>query len=81
MEQFPFGGGVINDVVIHFANEKLPFGGLGNSGIGAYHGKHSFYCFTHQQAVVNRKTWLDIPFRYAPYHNKLKWLKKFKNWL
>lgn len=81
MAQFPFGGGVINDVVIHFANEKLPFGGVGNSGIGAYHGKHSFNCFTHQQSVVDHKTWIDIPFRYAPYGNKLNWIKKFKNWL
>ncbi|MDT0293804.1 aldehyde dehydrogenase [Mesonia ostreae] len=81
MAQFPFGGGVINDVVIHFANEKLPFGGVGNSGIGAYHGKHSFNCFTHQQSVVNHKTWIDIPFRYAPYGNKLSWIKRFKNWL
>ena len=81
MAQFPFGGGVINDVVIHFANEKLPFGGVGNSGIGAYHGKHSFNCFTHQQSVVNHKTWIDIPFRYAPYGNKLTWIKKFKSWL
>ncbi|MGO1586112.1 MAG: aldehyde dehydrogenase family protein, partial [Mesonia sp.] len=81
MTQFPFGGGVINDVVIHFANEKLPFGGVGNSGIGAYHGKHSFHCFTHQQSVVNHKTWIDVPFRYAPYGNKLSWIKKFKNWL
>jgi len=81
MTQFPFGGGVINDVVVHFANEKLPFGGMGNSGTGAYHGKHSFYCFTHQQSVVNRKTWLDLPFRYAPYKNKMKWIRKFKNWI
>ncbi|MGO2358666.1 MAG: aldehyde dehydrogenase [Mesonia sp.] len=81
MAQFPFGGGVINDVVIHFANEKLPFGGVGNSGIGAYHGKHSFQCFTHQQSVVNHKTWIDVPFRYAPYGNKLSWIKKFTNWL
>lgn len=79
--RFPFGGGVINDVVIHFANEKLPFGGVGNSGIGAYHGQHSFNCFTHQQSVVNHKTWIDIPFRYAPYGNKISWIKKFKNWL
>lgn len=77
-KKFPFGGGVINDVVVHFVNDKLPFGGVGNSGIGAYHGKHSFYCFTHQQSIVNRKTWIDVPFRYAPFGNKLKWLEKLK---
>ncbi len=80
-KKFPFGGGVINDVVVHFVNDKLPFGGVGNSGIGAYHGKHSFYCFTHQQSIVHRKTWLDVAFRYAPFGNKLKWIKKLKGFI
>ncbi len=77
IQKYTFGGGVINDTVVHFANHRLPFGGVGHSGNGAYHGKHSFDTFTHQKSVVNRFTWLDIPMRYAPYQGKLKWLKIF----
>lgn len=78
---FSFGGGCINDTVIHFGNERLPFGGVGHSGIGAYHGKRSFDTFSHKKSIVKKATWLDIPMRYAPYKNKLPLLKKMLNWL
>ncbi len=78
---FSFGGGCINDTIIHFANKKLPFGGVGQSGIGAYHGKLSFDLFSHKKAIVKKANWLDIKLRYAPYKNKLIVLKKLLNWL
>lgn len=79
--KYSFGGGCINDTVIHFSNNRLPFGGVGNSGIGAYHGKLSFETFSHQKAIVNKGLWLDLPMRYAPYKNKINQLKKILNWL
>lgn len=81
IHKYSFGGGVINDTVVHFANHRLPFGGVGHSGQGAYHGKYSFETFSHSKSVVNRFTWLDIPLRYAPYKGKLNLLKKFFNFL
>lgn len=76
-----FGGGAINDTVIHFSNHRLPFGGVGHSGIGAYHGKRSFDTFSHKKAVVKKGNWLDIPLRYAPYKGKLKLLKSMLKWM
>jgi len=64
------GGIVINDTLMHFANNNLPFGGIGNSGIGKYHGKASFAIFSHEKAILNRKTWLDIKLRYHPISKK-----------
>ena len=61
------GGACINDTIMHIANERLPFGGVGNSGLGSYHGKRSFDVFTHYRAVVKTPVWLDPPFRYMPY--------------
>ncbi|MBR4844913.1 MAG: aldehyde dehydrogenase family protein, partial [Bacteroidaceae bacterium] len=61
------GGGCINDVVMHIANEKIPFGGVGNSGMGRYHGKDSFEAFSHIRGIVTTSKWLDLPFRYMPY--------------
>ncbi|MDP2089033.1 MAG: aldehyde dehydrogenase [Flavobacteriaceae bacterium] len=81
IQKYSFGGGVINDTVVHFANHRLPFGGVGHSGQGAYHGKHTFDTFSHSKSVVNRFTWLDVPIRYAPYKGKLKWLKLFLKYL
>ena len=74
---YSFGGGVINDTVIHFSNHRLPFGGVGHSGIGAYHGKRSFDTFSHKKAVVKKGNWLDLPMRYAPYKGKTKMVKFF----
>jgi len=66
------GGVTINDTLLHIASTELPFGGVGESGMGAYHGKASFDTFTHYKSVTNRKFWLDIPLRYPPYEGKLK---------
>ena len=77
IEKYSFGGGVVNDVLVHIANKNLPFGGVGNSGYGAYHGKFSFDTFTHKKSISKRGTWLDVPLRYAPYKGKLGLAKKF----
>ena len=81
MKNYSFGGGCINDTMIQFTNNRLPFGGVGHSGIGAYHGKRSFDIFSHHKAVVVKATWLDIPIRYAPYGEKLKKIKLLLKWL
>ena len=69
------GGACLNDVIMHIANEHLPFGGVGNSGMGRYHGRDSLYSFSHRRSVVVTPTWLDLPFRYMPYR-LFKWVKK-----
>lgn len=61
------GGGCINDTIMHIVNGNLPFGGVGNSGMGHYHGKLSFDAFTHRRGIVSTPTWFDLPFRYMPY--------------
>ena len=61
------GGGCINDVIMHIANENIPFGGVGNSGMGRYHHKDSFEAFSHTRSIVSTGTWIDLPFRYMPY--------------
>ena len=80
VRNYSFGGGCINDVAIHLANKNLPFGGVGHSGIGAYHGKRSFDTFSHSKSIVRKANWLDIPVRYAPYKNKIQWVRKLLNW-
>lgn len=73
----PFGGGCINDVIMHLANHHLPFGGAGSSGMGNYHGKFSFDTFTRNKSVLKGKSFLDIPLRYPPYTDiKLKMIYK-----
>lgn len=79
--KYSFGGGCINDTVVHFSNNRLPFGGVGHSGNGAYHGRLSFDSFSHKKAILKKATWLDLPMRYAPYKNKIKFLKKILDWL
>lgn len=74
MFEYSFGSSVVNDVLVQFANHHLPFGGVGESGMGAYHGKHSFELFSHSKAIVKRYFQLDIPQRYAPYPKSLKLL-------
>ncbi|REC43640.1 aldehyde dehydrogenase [Chryseobacterium sp. 5_R23647] len=72
-----FGGGCINDVIMHLGNESLPFGGVGNSGIGNYHGKFGFETFSHQKAVLERATWGEPNIKYPPYsEKKLGWIKR-----
>jgi aldehyde dehydrogenase (NAD+) len=79
--QFSFGGGCINDTVIQFNNKRLPFGGVGHSGYGAYHGKYSIDTFLHHKSMVRKANWLDLPMRYAPYANKLASIRKMLRWL
>lgn len=62
-----FGGGCVNDVVIHLATSEMGFGGFGESGMGSYHGKAGFDTFTHYKSIVDKKTWIDLPMRYQPY--------------
>ncbi|MGH2665414.1 aldehyde dehydrogenase [Flavobacterium sp.] len=81
MRKYSFGGGCINDTIVHFSNKRLPFGGVGHSGMGAYHGSRGFESFSHKKAIVKKGNWLDIPIRYAPYKGKLGLLKKILNWL
>ena len=69
------GGGCINDTLMHIANHHLPFGGVGNSGLGKYHGGNSFLAFSNQRAIVNMPTKMDLPFKYVPFRY-FKWLKK-----
>ena len=61
------GGACINDTIMHIANPKVPFGGVGNSGMGSYHSERSFLAFTHERAVIKSPTWIDLAFRYMPY--------------
>lgn len=73
-----FGGGCLNDTIVHLACSGLPFGGVGNSGMGSYHGKQSFDTFTHYRSVLKKANWLDLPMRYHPYSGeKLRWIKRF----
>lgn len=69
------GGACINDTIMHIANENMPFGGVGNSGMGRYHGRESFDAFSHRRSVVITPTWIDLPFRYMPYR-MFKWVRK-----
>ena len=62
-----FGGGCINDVIIHLATSEMPFGGFGESGMGSYHGQKGFETFSHYKSIVDKKTWIDLPMRYQPY--------------
>lgn len=73
MNELSFGGGCINDCLVHLSHPGLPFGGVGESGIGAYHGQDSFAVFSHKKAVIRKAGWMDIPLRYPPY---TKWSKK-----
>ncbi|SFZ94265.1 aldehyde dehydrogenase (NAD+) [Flaviramulus basaltis] len=77
--KYSFGGGVINDSLIHFGNNKLPFGGVGASGMGNYHGKYGFDTFTHNKSIIKRGNWLDPSLRYAPYKQQFNFIKKLFN--
>ena len=71
MTELSYGGGCINDVVIHLATSEMGFGGVGESGMGSYHGKDGFDVFSHYKSIVDKKVWLDLPMRYQPYKSKL----------
>ena len=78
LERVSFGGGCVNDTIIHLATPYMPFGGVGNSGMGGYHGKYSFDTFTHYKSVLKKANWLDLPMRYQPYTDgNFKLLKMF----
>jgi len=70
-ERLSFGGGCVNDVVIHLATSEMGFGGVGESGMGAYHGKDGFDAFSHTKSIVDKKTWIDLPMRYQPFKKGL----------
>jgi len=72
IKRVPFGGGCINDTILHIANHHMPFGGVGNSGMGGYHGWYSFETFSHRKSIVQNTTRFDIPIRFGPYNDK-KW--------
>lgn len=72
-----FGGGCINDTIIHLATTQMGFGGFGESGMGAYHGKTGFDTFTHYKSIVDKKTWIDLPMRYQPYRKMYEKLVRF----
>ena len=69
--QLSYGGGCINDVVIHLATSSMGFGGVGESGMGTYHGRTGFETFSHLRSIVDKKTWIDLPMRYQPYSSTL----------
>ena len=75
--QCGFGGGCINDTIIHLATSELGFGGFGESGMGSYHGRDGFATFSHYKSIVDKKTWLDLPMRYQPYKNINEKLVRF----
>lgn len=70
-KELSYGGGCINDVVVHLATSEMGFGGVGESGMGSYHGKDGFDAFSHYKSVMDKKTWIDLPMRYQPYKSKL----------
>ncbi len=72
-----FGGGCINDTIIHLATSEMGFGGFGESGMGSYHGKDGFNTFSHIKSIVDKKNWLDLPMRYQPYKKRYKKLIHF----
>ena len=81
VKEVSYGGGCINDVVIHLATSEMGFGGVGASGMGAYHGETGFDAFSHTKSIIDKKTWIDLPMRYRPYRSKvygklLHWLLK-----
>jgi aldehyde dehydrogenase (NAD+) len=80
LNQLSFGGGCINDTIIHVSSAYLPFGGVGESGMGVYHGRSSFDTFTHEKSIIKKTTKFDLDLRYPPYKNKLTWVKRFFNW-
>ena len=77
LDNISFGGGCVNDTLMHLATHHMPFGGVGDSGMGAYHGDSSFYTFSHAKSVMKRGTWVDVPLRYPPYTDqKLSLIRK-----
>ena len=81
LKEFSFGGGCINEVIMHLVNGNFGFGGVGSSGIGAYHGYEGFKTFSHFKSIMEKPTFFEIPLRYSAYSSeKLIWVKRFVNW-
>ena len=77
IEKCRFGGGCINDTIMHLASSEMGFGGIGESGIGSYHGEAGFRAFSHYKSIYCNKTWPDLPFRYMPHNDKfLSFIKR-----
>ena len=77
LNKVPFGGGAVNDAVMHISNSALPFGGIGNSGIGAYRGKAGFDCFSHAKSVLQKSTLIELNLKYYPHTpGKLNWIRR-----
>lgn len=76
LNSISFGGGCINDTIMHIATVNMPFGGVGESGLGSYHGEATFNAFSHKKTILKQTTLFDIALRYPPYGDKLKWLKR-----
>ena len=72
LQELPFGGGCINDTITHVGSAYLPFGGVGNSGVQAYHGEASFQLFTHQKSILKKNTKIPLSITFPPYKNKVK---------
>ena len=70
-------GEIFGQAIIHLATSRMPFGGVGHSGMGGYHGRDSFRCFTHDKSIVKKALWLDLPMRYTPYSKKKETLIRF----
>ena len=77
MNVIGFGGGCINDTIIHLATSEMGFGGFGESGMGSYHGKKGFMCFSHEASIVDKKRWIDLPMRYQKYRKFYRTLIRF----
>lgn len=81
LNELPFGGGCVNETVMHVGQARMPFGGVGESGIGAYHGEFSFETFSHYKSVLKKSTLTDMPIKYPPYKNNVGIIKKLMAWL
>ena len=77
VNSLPYGGGCINDTILHLTSHHLPFGGVGQSGMGSYHGKAGFETFTHKKSVLTKKNFLDNSLRYPPFNKKISSLLRF----
>lgn len=78
LDTVSFGGGCVNDCVVHLASHRMPFGGVGDSGMGGYHGKDSFDTFSHRKSILKKANWLDLPMRYHPYtEGNFRLIRKF----
>ncbi|MEJ0104888.1 MAG: aldehyde dehydrogenase [Bacteroidota bacterium] len=78
LNEVSFGGGMVNDVLMHFVNDELPFGGVGNSGMGNYHGEAGFKSFSHYKSVIKKPTWFELPLKYYPF---AKWKSAMVKWV